>query len=69
MLMHHAILNAIHPLLHAILNAINPLLEILKLRSKPTLILVHPILHKVKSCVIDHCKLCHVSTKGANLSR
>ena len=40
-----------------ILNAINPLLEILKLRSEPSLIL--SILHRIKSCVTDHCKLLH----------
>ena len=54
---------------HAILNAINHLLEILKLRSKPSLILVHHILHRIKSCVIDHYKLLHASTKKDNLSR
>ena len=36
--------------LHAILNIINPLLELLKLRSEPNLILVHPILHGIKVC-------------------
>ena len=40
-----------------ILNAINPLLEILKLRSEPSLIL--SILHRIKSCVTDHCKFLH----------
>ena len=54
---------------HEILNAINSLLEILKLRSEPNLILVHPILHRIKLCVIDHCKLHHASTKKANLSK
>ena len=65
MLTLYVILNVINPLLHAI----NPLLKILKLSSEPSLILVHCILHKVKLCVIDHCKFLHTSTKGVNLSR
>ena len=62
----HNVLMLMH---HAILNAINSLLEVLKLRSEPSLILVHPILHRIKSCVIDHCKLHHASTKKANQSK
>ena len=43
---HHLLMLA----LHVILNAVNPLLEILKLRSEPSLILVHLILHGIKTC-------------------
>ena len=67
MLTLHAIMNGSNPLLYVILKAINPLLERLKLRSESSLILVHPILHGVKSCVSDHCKLLHTSAKKANL--
>ena len=67
MLTLHAILNASNLILYVIFKVINPLLEILKLRSEPSLILVHPILHRVKLCVSDHCKLLHVSANRANL--
>ena len=56
-------------MLHAILKAINPLLEILKLKSEPNLILVHLILHVIKACVTNHCKRLHATTKGANLGQ
>ena len=41
-------------MLHTILNVINPLLEILKLRSEPSPILVHPILHKVEVSITNN---------------
>ena len=67
MLMLYAILNTNNPLFHVILKEIHPMLETLKLRSEPSLILIHPILHKIKLCVIDHYKLFHASVKRANL--
>ena len=55
--------------LQAIINMINPLLEILKLRSEANLILIHTILHGVKTCISNHNKLLHASAKRADLSR
>ena len=54
-------------MLHTILNVINPLLEILKLRSEPSPILVHPILHKVEVSITNNCELLHASTKRADM--
>ena len=56
-------------MLQVILNTLNPLLEILKLRSEASLILIHTILHRVETCIIDHNKFLHASAKRDDLSR
>ena len=65
-------LNALNPLLEILkrnLILIHASLEILKPWGEASLILIHVILHRIESSIIDYYKLLHASAEKANMSR
>ena len=50
-------------LIHAILNTLKSLLHTLELLGETCLIMIHAILHKVESHIVDNCKLLHPSAQ------
>ena len=50
-------------LIHMFLYMLKFLLQMLKLRGKASLILIHAILHRIESSITDYCELLHTSAK------